>query len=47
VPVTTTGFWQAIIAGKEQKRIVRVYLRERGGAYQPVGVERSSLTKND
>ena len=42
VPATTTGFLQATITGKDPKRIVRVYLRERDGTYQLVGVERSN-----
>jgi hypothetical protein len=42
IPTTTTGFLQATITGKDQKRIVRVYLRERDGKYDLVGVERSN-----
>jgi hypothetical protein len=42
IPTTTTGFLQATITGKDQQRIVRVYLRERDGKYDLVGVERSN-----
>ena len=44
IPATQTGFLEATITGKDQERTVRVYLRERGGTHELVGVERSKQT---
>lgn len=41
VPATKTGYLRATVTGGDGKRTVRVYLREREGAYEIVGVERS------
>lgn len=47
IPATQTGFLQATITGKDRERTVRVYLREHGGIYELVGLERSRLMNKE